>query len=283
MTRLLHLSDTHVSAHGTDADGVDAEGSLRRMLADAALVPDLDAVVVSGDVADDGSAEGCRRVRELVGAFAAERGIPHLYCTGNHDRRVGFRAALGTGHLDPDGTDRGRQLGNASGCSAVSSLDGLRVVTLDSLVEGATEGRLETAQLDDLATELATRAPRGTVLMLHHPPLQVPSLPYVSRVALQDVEGLAAVVRGSDVRAVLAGHLHFTLSGSCGAAPVWVSPGIVTRIDTTASPARVRGVLGAGASVVELADEESPTCHVLHARDPRAGEQVYDDPAPAGS
>ncbi|MEI5676181.1 MULTISPECIES: hypothetical protein [unclassified Nocardioides] len=48
----------------------------------------------------------------------------------------------------------------------------------------------------------------------------------------------------------------------------------VTRIDLTAPPPLVRAVLGAGASVVDL-DGPSPVCHVLHARDQRAGEQVY--------
>lgn len=78
MTRILHLSDTHVSANGTDMDGVDAIAALDRILLDARHVPDLDAVVVSGDIADDGSAEGCNAVVERVGAFATARGIPHI-------------------------------------------------------------------------------------------------------------------------------------------------------------------------------------------------------------
>ena len=85
MTRILHLSDTHVSAHGPDMDGVDAIASLERLLHDARHVPDVDLVVVSGDIADDGSAAGCEAVRDRVGAFAAARGIPHVYSTGNHD------------------------------------------------------------------------------------------------------------------------------------------------------------------------------------------------------
>ena len=54
-----------------------------------------------------------------------------------------------------------------------------------------------------------------------------------------------------------------------------MTPGIVTRIDTTAPPHLVRGVLGAAATVVDLGESTAPTFHVLHARDPRAGEQVY--------
>ncbi|MGW5673341.1 metallophosphoesterase family protein, partial [Micromonospora sp. NPDC003776] len=111
--RILHLSDTHVGADGHDEDGVDARAALHGILHDIRHVPDLDLVVVSGDVADDGSVAGCTAVREAVGRFAAQRGIPHVYCPGNHDRRESFAAVLGTGHLAADGTDVGQPAGPA--------------------------------------------------------------------------------------------------------------------------------------------------------------------------
>lgn len=276
MTRILHLSDTHVSATGADMDGVDAVAALDTILRDARHVPGLDAVVVSGDIADDGSAEGCRAVLERIGAFAAERGIPHIYSTGNHDARGPFREVLGSGHLDADGSDRGRLLDPGSDlCASVSYLGELRVITIDSLVPGQTHGFLDEHQLACLAAELATPTRDGTVLVLHHPPLHLASLPWVADVVLHNISALGRVVRSSDVRAILAGHLHFQVSGFLAGIPVWVAPGVVTRIDTTAPPHLVRGVLGAGASVVDLADPASPTFHVITARDPRAGEQVY--------
>lgn len=276
MTRILHLSDTHVSASGADEDGVDAVAALERLLHDLRHVPDLDLVVVSGDIADDGSVGGCTAVRDRVGAFAAERGIPHVYSTGNHDDRAGFARALGTGHLGATGADLGRLLDPGGDTRAsVSHVGGLRIVTLDSLVPGQTHGVLDERQLEGLAQELSRPAALGTVLVLHHPPVRMPAIPNVARVVLQDLDGLGRVVRGTDVRAILAGHLHFQVGGLLAGVPVWVTPGVVTRIDTTAPPHLVRGVLGAGASVVDLTDPDGPTFHVLHARDPRAGEEVY--------
>ncbi|MFT4263569.1 MAG: metallophosphoesterase [Nocardioides sp.] len=283
MTRILHLSDPHVPATGPDMDGVDAIGSLERILHDVRHVPDLDLIVVSGDIADDGSAAGCEAVRERVGAFAAERGIPHVYSTGNHDDRDAFAAALGTGHLGAGGADRGTLLDPDGGTrAAVSDLGGLRVVTLDSLVPGQGHGVIGERQLAALATVLASSAPRGTVLAFHHPPLRIPAIPYAERAVLQDIDALADVVRGTDVRVILTGHLHLQASGFLAGVPVWVTPGIVTRIDTSAAPGIVRGVLGASASVVDLSGDSSgdssgdgPTFHVIHARDPRAGEEVY--------
>ncbi|GGU12218.1 metallophosphoesterase [Nocardioides albus] len=276
MTRILHLSDIHVSAGGPDMDGVDAVAALEGILRDARHVPGLDAVVVSGDIADDGSAEGCRSVLDRVGAFAAERGIPHIYSTGNHDARGPFREVLGSGHRDPDGSDRGRLLHPDSDlCAAVSFLGELRIVTVDSLVPGKPHGFLDEHQLACLTEELATPTRDGTILVLHHPPLHLASLPWVADVVLQNISTLGRVVRSSDVRVILAGHLHFQASGFLAGVPVWVTPGVVTRIDTTAPPHLVRGVLGAGASVVDLVDPASPAFHVISARDPRAGEQIY--------
>jgi Icc protein len=276
MTRILHLSDTHVSATGTDMDGVDAIAALDRILLEARHVPDLDAVIVSGDIADDGSATGCRAVLGRVGAFAAARGIPHIYSTGNHDARTPFREALGSGHLNSDGRDRGELLApDTDLCAAESYVGDLRIITLDSIVPGSTHGVLDKNQLAQLSRILASPAPSGTVLAFHHPPIHLASIPNMAKVVLQNITDLEAAVRGSDVRAILTGHLHFQLSGYLTGIPVWVTPGVVTRIDTTAPPNLVRGVLGAGATVVELPDAAGPSFHLLIARDERAGEQVY--------
>ncbi|MEV4411995.1 metallophosphoesterase [Catellatospora sp. NPDC049609] len=267
--RILHLSDTHLRH-----PAVDAEAALAGLLHDARHVPALDLVVVSGDLADDGSAEGCAGVRDQVGRFCAERGIPHVYCTGNHDTRAAFTEVFGSGHLAADGTDRGQAMPGGT-CAAVSHVGGLRVITLDSLVPGEVHGELGPAQLAWLRQVLAEPAPAGSVVVLHHPPLAVPTSLIMDRVNLRDGAALAAAVRGSDVRAILCGHFHLQLSGLLAGVPVWVTPGVVTRIDLSTPPRLERAVLGAAATVVDLGGPASPLCHVLHARDPRAGEQVY--------
>jgi Icc protein len=78
--RILHLSDTHLDrTDAPNAFGVNATESLRGMLAELRHLREIDAVVVSGDIADDGSPEAYLRVREMVGAFALEREAPVVY------------------------------------------------------------------------------------------------------------------------------------------------------------------------------------------------------------
>lgn len=274
--RILHLSDTHVTGSGLDEDGVDALAALDQILRDCRHLAGLDLVVVTGDIADDGSAEGCALVRERVGRFAAERGIPHVYATGNHDRRPGFTAALGTGHFGAQGEDAGLLLpGLDDERAAVSMIDGLRVITLDSLVPGSVHGVVSRPQLDALGELLRTPAPAGTILALHHPPIHTPTAPWMIEAGLHNRGELAAVIEGTDVVAVLCGHFHLQLTGRLSGTTVWVTPGVVTRIDLTAPPHIVRAVNGASATVVDLGGAFSPSAHVIHARDPQAGKEVY--------
>ena len=274
--RILHLSDTHVTASGLDADGVDALAALDQILRDCRHLADLDLVVVTGDIADDGSPEGCALVRDRVGRFAADRGIPHVYTTGNHDRRPGFTAALGTGHLDAQGADVGHLLsGLDDERAALSMTGGLRVVTLDSLVPGSGHGVVSNAQLSALGELLRDPAPAGTILALHHPPVHTPTAPWMTEAGLRNRDELAAVVEGTDVVAVLCGHFHLQLTGRLGGTAVWATPGVVTRIDLTAPPHVVRAVNGAGATVIDLGGPFSPSFHVIHARDPQVGHEAY--------
>ncbi|WP_405645500.1 metallophosphoesterase [Streptomyces sp. NBC_00019] len=271
--RILHLSDTHLER--TDAPnrhGVNAHDSLRRMLAELRHVQGVDAIVVTGDLANDGAVEAYTAVRELFGEFAQTLGgAPVFYTTGNHDERAAFAEVLGSGHPEP-----GRVLESAAGeRAAVSMVAGWRFVTLDSLVPGKVHGHLGAAQLDWLRGVLATPSPNGTVLAFHHPPFALDN-PLQQLFGLRNPADLAAAVRGTDVKVILTGHFHLQLCGLLESVPVWVTPGVVNRIDLTTAPGTERAVRGASASLIVLGGAAGPLFHTFHARDPRAHETVYE-------
>jgi len=277
--RILHLSDTHIER--TDAPnrhGVNATDSLRLMLAQLRHQRGVDAIVVTGDIANDGAVEAYTTVRELVTRFALPLDTPVFCTTGNHDEREAFGKVLGSGHLSADGTERAEAvIASAAGeRAAVSTVDGWRFVTLDSLVPGKVHGWLGAEQLAWLRGVLATSAPKGTVLALHHPPIALDV--ETQRVfGLRNPSALAEAIRGTDVRVVLTGHFHLQLFGLLEATPVWVTPGVVNRIDLTTPPGTERAVRGASASLVELGEGSAgPMFHTFHARDPQAHETVYE-------
>lgn len=196
---LLHISDTHLRAGDSRLfDLVDGTRALARALeVIEATGVKPDAVVFTGDIADLGETSAYADLKALVEPFADRIGARVLWVMGNHDERGSFRRAL---------------LGEAPELSPIDRVDelsGLRVVTLDSTVPGHHHGEVTDSQLEWLAAELATPAPLGTILAMHHPP--IPSvLPLAASVELRDQRRLAAVLRGTDVRAIIAGHLHYS-------------------------------------------------------------------------
>jgi Icc protein len=275
--RILQLSDTHLDRlDEPNAYGVNSRASLRQMLEDCRHVRGIDLVLVSGDVADDGSREAYADALAMVGGFARERGVPAVFTTGNHDERRAFTEVLGSGHLDPTGADGATTVLASEGGerAAVSVIDGYRVVSLDSLVPGKGYGLISRVQLDWLRGVLAEPAEHGTVIAFHHPPFAL-DVEVQEALRLQNPDELVEAIRGTDVRLVLCGHFHQAIMGRLAGLPVWVTPGVVTRIDLTGAPGTERAVRGASASVVDLGGPHSPLVHVLHARDPQVGETAY--------
>ncbi len=206
-TTIVQITDLHLVPEGSLLqDGLDPVPPLAAALdAVAGAGAEVVALVVTGDLVDAGDAASYRRLRGLM----AEVAVPVLYAAGNHDDRAALREHL---------------LGEPASTAPldhVAWFGGTRVVVLDSTVPGRAHGELTPDQLAWLADELATPAPDGTVLALHHPPLPTPSR-LLAGIALRDPGALRVVLAGSDVRVVLCGHTHVTSAGTLGGVPVWV-------------------------------------------------------------
>ncbi|RRS00383.1 metallophosphoesterase [Glycomyces terrestris] len=265
--RVLQLSDTHLTGDGAlHRTGVDAAAALRGLLAHLAPLRRVDLVVVTGDIADDGSPAAYRLARDLIGAYAAERGAPLVLTTGNADDRTAFTDVLGSGHLGPDLREAALDAVHSPERAAATVLDGVRVVTLDTLVPGKVHGRIGAAQLTWLRGLLAVPAPRGTVLAFHHPPIRFPNA-VQEPPTLANPRDLADAIDGTDVRVVLTGHYHLQLAGRLGPAAVWTGPAVVNRRDLSCGDEAVRYVSGSAATLIDLADLDAPVFHTLQAGD----------------
>ncbi len=153
---------------------------------------------------------------------------------GNHDNRAALRSLL----LD--------EAPSMAPLDRVSMIDGLRIITLDTSVPGHHYGEITESQLHWLAAELETPAPHGTILTLHHPP--IPSvLDLAVTVELRDQASLGRVLRGSDVRAILAGHLHYSTNATFVGIPVSVASATCYTQDLTVAAGGTRGRDGAQA------------------------------------
>lgn len=228
---ILHLSDTHLLAGDRLLGGrYDAAAQLRRTL-EAAEATGVrpDAVVFTGDLTDLGEPEAYRALRAAVEPWAERLGAPVVWVAGNHDERPALRAEL----LDGEPTEEP--------VTGVWDLGGLRLIALDSTVPGWHHGDLDARQLEWLRAELAEPAPLGTILALHHPPLPT-HIPFFDILELRDQPGLAAAIAGSDVRAILAGHLHYSTAGTFAGVPVSVAAASCYTMDLARPADEVNGM-----------------------------------------
>lgn len=227
---IVHLSDTHFVSGGAPLMGrVDPDGHLAqalRGLTASGLRPA--AIVVTGDVADTGAADAYARVRAMIEPVATELGAKLIWVMGNHDDRGSFRAGL----LDSEPSD--------AEIDAVHDLDGLRLIVLDSTVPGHHWGEVTPAQLEWLAGVLATPAPRGTILALHHPPLPIPVV-LSQLIELREQAALERVLTGSDVRTIIAGHLHYSTFSTFAGIPVSAAAATCYTTDLVAPVPSLRG------------------------------------------
>jgi 3',5'-cyclic AMP phosphodiesterase CpdA len=233
---VLHLSDPHLLAGGRELYGrVDSESHLRRLFDQLeASGGRPEAIVLTGDLADKGEPGAYDLLRSIVEPAAARLGAKIVWVMGNHDDRASFHDRL---------------LGEMPSYRPVNrsyDIGGLRIISLDTTVPGHHYGEVSPDSLDWLAEELSVSAPEGTLLAMHHPPL--PSvLDLAVSVELRDQAGLREVIEGSDVRAILAGHLHYSSTGTFAGVPVSVASAVCYTQDLTVPVGGTRPTDGARA------------------------------------
>ncbi|ATG55525.1 phosphohydrolase [Brachybacterium ginsengisoli] len=265
--RILHLTDTHLygDPDARHYDRIDTAAALRGLLARLEGLADIDVVVHTGDASEDGSDASYRLLHEILDPFAASLGAPLVVVMGNHDVSAVYGQSIVPGQRLAERQDR-----------VVDLAGGGRVVVLDSSVPGAGYGHLEAEQLDWLREVLSRPAAEGTVLAIHHPPL-VGATELLRGLDLDGLDELAAVLAGSDVRIVLAGHYHHEMHGAIGGIPVHVAPGITNVVDPLAPGAFEQSLALSGASVVELGEGAPRIITAVH---PSAGDTLGDAEVP---
>ncbi|MET0365203.1 MAG: phosphodiesterase [Sphingobium sp.] len=157
--------------------------------------PDL--ILATGDLVDKGDVASYRRLREAL----ARLPCPVLYAVGNHDVRDAFREVF------PEvPTENGF-------IQYAVEQDGLRLIVLDTLEEGRHGGAFCDARAAWLTARLAEAPDTPTVIVMHHPPVEVgidwmnthPDEPWVQLFA-------RTIAGHAQVQALLCGHLHRAIS-----------------------------------------------------------------------
>ena len=244
---IAHISDTHFLSQSARLFGaVDTDANLTQALEQlerSSIHPQ--AIVFTGDLADLGEPDAYTRLRAIVEPVAERLGAQVIWVMGNHDERAPYSELLFDG--EPIETPQDR----------VYDLNGLRLISFDSTVPGYHHGELTDGQLQWLADELSTPAPHGTILAMHHPPIPTPLLWAMEMLELRGQERLAKVIAGSDVRGILAGHLHYSTHSTFAGVPVSVAAATCYTLDLTAQDRLLSGVdAGQSINIVHVYDDQ---------------------------
>jgi 3',5'-cyclic-AMP phosphodiesterase len=205
---LAQLSDLHLGE--PPIDGVDPEASLTTVIDALAALPNRpDAILVSGDLAEHGSAEEYRLAQELIGRL----GLPIHVLPGNHDDRATMRDAFALPGAQGAPIDYAVDLGS------------LRLVVVDSTIPGEDRGGFGPEQLEWLDAELAA-TDKPAILAMHHPPLPTAIADWDGvNLSLTERHSLAATIEPHpQVRAIVAGHLHRIATSTLAGRPVLAAP-----------------------------------------------------------
>ena len=190
---IAQVTDVHL---GFEPDEPDEFNRQRLDLVISQLVtgvnrPDL--LLATGDLVDRGDRESYVQLKDALAAAPC----PVLYAMGNHDERANFLSVF----PDTPVADGFIQY--------VVERDGRRLVIIDTLEEGRHGGAFCETRAAWLAARLAEAPDVPTVIVMHHPPVEVGidwmnthhEEPWVCRFA-------DAIAGHRQIEALLCGHLH---------------------------------------------------------------------------
>ena len=207
-TFLVQITDSHIGAVWDEGDPIAGLEAALAAIGHLDVAPD--AILVSGDLAENGAAAEYAVMREALQGF----GLPVHVLPGNHDDRAAMRRCFGL----PGAAEAPIQ--------HTADVGALRLVLMDSTQPGEDRGELDVHRLDWLDGELAAEPNRPTLLAMHHPPIVTGSpvwaeigLPDESRSALAEV-----VARHPHLLGIVAGHHHQMIVAELGSRPVKVIP-----------------------------------------------------------
>lgn len=203
MPVIAHLSDMHLD---------ESPLRLRRfqaVLNQVSALPHVDALLISGDLADHGAAaEYIQFFGHLLDT------VPALVLPGNHDLSATLLMAL-------------QEHGHPASLNAKRDIEGLRLIGLDTHIDGEDEGKLSADALDYARAHLVGwNGP--VVLAMHHPPVSV-GHHVMDRFGLTNGDVLAALIHDHEnIMGVFTGHVHTALATIFAGVPLIGAPGIAS-------------------------------------------------------
>jgi 3',5'-cyclic AMP phosphodiesterase CpdA len=186
-----------------------------------AMNPRPDLLLATGDLVDRGDVDSYRRLQNALSICP----FPVWPCMGNHDHRDNFAVQF------PD----------------IPAVDGfvqyevdagkVRFLVIDTLEEGRHGGAFCETRARWLCARLAEQQDRDTIIVMHHPPVDVgiewmatdPEEPWVSRFA-------ETIAGHTQVKGIICGHLHRPISVAWRGTTISICPSTAPQVALDLTP-----------------------------------------------
>jgi 3',5'-cyclic AMP phosphodiesterase CpdA len=223
MVKLIQLSDLHLVPPGKltskvlDTNSI-LEETINEILRKKDYFGEIEGLVVTGDVSDDGSIESYLSAHEKL----IKLNVPVLVIPGNHDLRNPMREVFNE-HVEFST--------KSSQFDWVFKYEETVIVGLDSLVEGENFGFLEKTSLEFLSNQLSIHNGSDIVLLIHHPPIKT-GIYFMDKIGLTNSSDLSECLKATNrpVR-ILCGHVHGVYHGLLGIHPVVSAPSVCSAFE----------------------------------------------------
>jgi len=243
--RIVHLTDLHWHANPEyQLMGVNTRQSLHSVLKDIQSdSPPPDLILITGDLAQDESAESYQQLQTLFNALK----IPVYVLPGNHDN-----PALMQEFLNTDWISTQQQI----------LLNSWQIVMLDSSVANSDGGKLENAQLQSLEQYLTQYPKLHALICVHHQPVPVGTQWLDTMTIENGKQFMALLQRYPQAKIVLWGHVHQDYSCQQGHLQLLASPASCRQFLPGAKDYAIDPLKGAGYRELTLIEDGTHETHV---------------------
>ena len=219
---IAQISDLHCREAGAEAS-LSCDNNLNISLAVARLndlSPRPDIVIATGDLTSAGRPEQYSALSDLLEPLE----IPLFLLPGNHDEYGPFLDTF---------SNRYGIINDKHGYVRTVIDDGpLRLVALDTSVEGYHQGAIPKERAKWLDKVLGLEPKKPTLIFMHHPPFET-GIWWMDRMGILEGTDLFAEVlsRHSQVIRITTGHLHRSIHATFAGIPVTVCPTTCYSVD----------------------------------------------------
>lgn len=175
----------------------------------------LDAVVITGDLSEDGAIHDYRTLKIFLDQSLGD--LPLIVTLGNHNNKKAFRIGWG---VDDEGEN-----GMEDPYNSMLHVGDLTILSIDNSISGFPDGAIVSAQFHWLQNALIELAGRKVVLIMHHHLLNSQA----DILAASFQSDFSDLIKHNVILGILCGHTHYTFSGDFAGVHYTTAPSISFR------------------------------------------------------